>query len=266
MKKIVSLCLAILLAVCCLTLSVLAEEKAPIIRVTVSDENGAIVLANEEIILSDADGDGAMTVTDALLLAHEKGAPDGFAWTDAYGEREITSLWGYAGGCYGCFVNGASFYLLTDRIEDGDTVHAFVYRGGEELSDAYSYFSRETVAFEDGTDTLTLYAYTLTEEGNLLSAPLTGAVITVNGEKTGIRTDKEGKFTLRADDLVADRKNVISALYDGMLIVPPVLTVSPTEADMPTGARPTTLLIAFIVFIAAFCAVFVIIHGRKRKQ
>ncbi len=265
MKKIVSFCLAALLTMLCLSLTVLADESHPTVQVTVSDENGNVVLANEKITLDDADGDGSLTVTDALLLAHAEGCPDGFAYTDDYGEREITSLWGFAGGTYGCFVNGASFYLLTDELWDEDTVHAFVYRGGEELSDAYSYFSKETLSFKNGKDELALYVYTLTEEGNLRSVPLKGAEITVNGEKTGIKTDKDGRFTILADKLDPEKKNVISAVYGDMLIVPPVLTAEIGAVHAQRGVSP--IVIVFIVIaVAAVCGAGVAVFARKRKQ
>ncbi len=265
MKKTLSLSLAALLCLLCLTLSVSADEKAPAALVTVTDENGNHVLANEEILLSDADGDGTITVTDALILAHKTECPDGFSFTDAYGEREITSLWGYAGGFYDCYLNGASFYLLTDPIEDGDTVHAFVYRSGEACSDAYSYFSSDTLNFRDGKATLTLYAYTLTEEENLLSEPVKGAVITINGERTGIRTDKQGRFTIHADKLAIGEKNVISAICEDMSIVAPILTVIPEEGDLG-GVPASAYVIAAILLIAVLSALFVALHGRKRKK
>ena len=265
MKKFVSLFLTALLIVSLAAISVSAEDKKPVVFVTVSDEHGMPVLANEEITLEDADGDSKLTASDALLLAHGKACPDGFAYTDAYGEREITSLWGYRGGYYGCFINGVSFYLLTDRLEDGDTVHAFVYRTGEACTDAYCYFSKDALTFENGKDTLTLYAYTLTEEGNLLSVPVKGAVITVNGEKTNIRTDKDGRFTLRTDALTVGEKNVISAVWEDDAIIPPVLTATVAEEDMKNTPGFGAYLIALILLIAALFGVSVILHEKMRK-
>ena len=39
--------------------------------VTICDKDGKIALAQEKINVTDADGDGTLTITDALFCAHE---------------------------------------------------------------------------------------------------------------------------------------------------------------------------------------------------
>ena len=72
MKKILSFLLLTLMTVTLFSASVLADEdKLEMdIYVTISDENGELVLAKEPVHVTDADGDGVLTVHDALSAAH----------------------------------------------------------------------------------------------------------------------------------------------------------------------------------------------------
>ncbi len=259
MKKILSFLLLTFMTVMLFSANVLADEEklAMDAYVTISDENGEIVLAKEYVYVTDTDGDGVLTVHDALEAAHETYCKGGYATDDPYGDLLITKLWGVENGAYGCFNNGGKVWRLTEYLADGDHIQAFIYTDAENMSDMFSYFSKEELTFEKGKATLTLYAYTLTADNNLLSKPAAGAIITINGKDTKIKTDKEGKFTLSLDDLVLGEKNVISARSERQLIVPPILTVTADIADAEDMA-PNPMLILAIVVVVLIVGVFAV--------
>jgi hypothetical protein len=237
-----------------------AEEPAPMdVFVTISDENGELVLIKEPVRVTDLDEDGVLTVNDALLAAHKKHCKDGYIASDKYGDLEIIKLWGVSDRAYGVFNNGGYVWRLIEYLADGDHVQAYVYRDSENRSDAFSYFSREELTFKNGKETLTLYAYSVTEDDNLLSHPVSGATITVNGESTGIKTDKDGKFTLSASDLLMGEKNVISARSDRERIVPPVLVVTPNAENIKkTYSEGLLLALMILTVVLVTAAVFTV--------
>ena len=63
MKKILSVLLALAMLV---SLAAFAEE-APTVYVSISDDTGTLTLAYAPVALSDQDGDGALTICDALM-------------------------------------------------------------------------------------------------------------------------------------------------------------------------------------------------------
>lgn len=269
MKKALSLLLLILMTVSVFSVNVFATEEplAMDVYVTVSDENGALVLAKEPVHATDVDGDGVLTVNDALLAAHDAYCKDGYYASDKYGDLEITMLWGVSDRAYGVFNNGGYVWRLTEYLADDDHIQAFIYTDSENLSDAFSYFSRDELTFENGKESLTLYAYTVTEDNNLLSLPSAGAIITVNGKDTGIKTDKNGNFSISPDDLIIGEKNVISARSDRELIVPPVLVVTTDATDAEkssaSGLLFGSLLIIVIILTAGVFAVRLLSEKKK---
>ena len=143
-----------------------AAESAPqdTAYVTIADENGELALVREAVVLEDADGDGAVTVNDALLLAHEQaypgGAAAGYLSSEGPYGLKLDKLWGVEnGGSYGYYVNHASAMSLTAPVSDGDEVAAFIYTDLDGYSDTYCYFDRATAELNaPGELTLTLKA------------------------------------------------------------------------------------------------------------
>lgn len=215
MKKLISVFLAMLMLCSC----VLAES----VYVTIVDENGDIAVACKDYDVTDADGDGVVSINDALLTAHETdyegGAEAGYtaAATD-YG-MSLKQLWGGAvGDSYGYYVNNASAYSLLDAVQDGDYVAAYAYTDLETWSDTYCFF--DCTAIEaDGAFELVLTAQTYDASWNPVYVPVAGAMITANGEDTGIVTDAEGKAVISLSE--AD-EYLISAYSAEMTLVPPV--------------------------------------------
>lgn len=217
-------------------------EKA---YVTIS--NGSPVLINKQVALSDLDGDGSITVNDALIAAHGEGQY-GYEIT-AYG-ISMTKLWGIAnGGAYGYYVNNAPAMSLSDEISNGDSVYAYIYTDTEGFSDTYCYFDRadaSAVTNEQLTLTLTKTGYDA--DWSFSSSPFSNAVITVNGEPTEYVTDENGNVTVKFE---GEGVYTVSAICEGMTLVPPVCTVTVTEVPQ-TGDFIFPLIAIFL------CSVFVL--------
>ena len=127
MKKILSTLLALAMLV---SLTAFAEE-APTVYVSITTDSGALVLAYVPVAVSDADGDGALTICDALVCAHTMYHPDGaaaFVAEDTEWGKSLYVLWGIDnGGSYGYMLNDASPMSLLDEVKPGDHVKAYAY-------------------------------------------------------------------------------------------------------------------------------------------
>ena len=215
MKKLVCCVLAMMMLCVC--------AAAESVYVTISDDQGNLVMASEAIDVSDVDEDGAITVYDALYAAHEAaydgGAAAGFGVENTEYGLSLTKLWGVEnGGSYGYYVNNVSAYSPLDRLKEGDHLQAYVYTDLEAWSDTYCYF--DCLSIETSADfELTLTAQTFDADWNAVLHPIEGAIITVNGNETEFVTDAEGKVVI---DLQESGEYVISAVSDQMTLVPPV--------------------------------------------
>ncbi len=227
MKKFLVLLLALLMA---LSLNASAEEALHV-YVSITDDTGALVLAHEAIAVTDADGDGALTIGDALACAHaakhEAGA-EAFGIAKTEFGLSMTRLWGVEnGGSYGYCLNDASAWSLLDPVAEGDHVKAYAYTDLEAWSDTYSYFNVPAMEIKVGE----VAELVLTASGYDASfAPITFAVenaaITVDGFKTHNLTDAEGKTSFAFQTLGT---YVMSAVSESMTLVAPVCVVTVSE-------------------------------------
>ena len=227
MKKFLSLLLAMLMLVS-LTAS---AETAPTVYVSISDDAGALVLAYAPVALSDADGDGALTICDALMLAHAAYYPagaEGFLAEDSQWGLSLYRLWGIEnGGSYGYCLNDASAWSLVDPIQAGDHVKAYVYTDVMAFSDTYAYFAAPVAtAAVNAEVALTLSAAGYDEAWNPVTLAVPGATLTVNGEKSEAVTDENGAAVLT---FTAAGVYTVSAVSETMTLVPPVCIVTVTE-------------------------------------
>lgn len=237
-KLVVGLLLVLTLSVLMLLPAFADAAPSAEVYVTISDGQGKLVLVQEKIIVADQDGDGVLTIHDALYAAHEAkyngGAEAGYlAESSAWG-LSLMKLWGEEnGGSYGYFVNDASPAGMTAPVKNGDYVNAYVYTDLTAWSDTYSYFDVKNVQATVGDEvTLTLLAVGFDESFAPINLPVEGATVTVNGVATSYRTDAEGKVTVKletAGDLV------ISAKSEAQTLVPPVCvaTVSAPATEAP---------------------------------
>lgn len=235
-NRIILFLLAILL-ICQGAVPALAEDADTKVFVTISDDQGALALARKEVQVTDQDGDGSLTIYDALFCAHEQnytgGAQAGFATEATQWGVSLMKLWGVEnGGSYGYYLNNASAMSLTDPVRNGDTVQAYVYTDTMTFSDMFCYFDQDTCA--GGEVTLTLNGISFDPETFApVTAPVVGAKILIDGADSGVVTDAAGKCT------VTITKNcIISATSQIATLVPPVC-VAEVEAEGTPTAVPT---------------------------
>lgn len=245
------------------TLSCVLVSADDGVKITVSIANGELVLTEEQITVTDADADGALTINDALIATHTakyKDGASGFATANGDYGLSITKLWGVEnGGSYGYYLNNTMSMGLTDPVKAGDRLYAFIYTDTKAYSDAYSYFDKATVSATKGnTVELTLTAAGYDADFKPVTLPVEGATITVNGKKTDVKTDKDGKAVIK---LETAGTVTISAVSEAKLLVPPVCIATVTESAPQTGDSGYTVLVV-LGAVSAFAAA----ASMKRKN
>lgn len=229
MKKFLSTLLAMLMLLSC---TAFAETADNIVYVSISDDTGALVLAYVPVAVSDADGDGALTICDALVCAHTMYHPDGaaaFVAEDTEWGKSLYVLWGIDnGGSYGYMLNDVSPMSLLDGVKPGDHVKAYAYTDLTAWSDTYSYFAAPVAAVAANEEVaLTLFANGYDESWNPVTYPVQGAFLVVDGEVyDDVVTDAEGKFALTFPEVGV---YTVSAVSNDLTLVPPVCIVTVTE-------------------------------------
>ena len=228
MKKVLRAA-AVLAAMSMMSVSAFAD-----VYVTIADKDGKLAVTQESVELSDKDGDGSLTVNDALIAAHDKfydgGAEAGYASLEGDYGLMLTKLWGEEnGGSYGYYVNTNSAMSLADTLKDNDCVSAFVYTDLTGFSDTFCFFDEaldnggdvRLISAAPGSDVeYTLMAATFDENWSPITVPVVGAEMTINGEKTGIKTDDNGKAAITVPSEAGTY--IVSAVSDTQTLVPPV--------------------------------------------
>lgn len=232
MKKQLIATLAFLTALNSANVVFAEEPLSASVSVTISDQ-GTLAVVQEQVTVTDFDGDNALTVSDALYAVHEVcyagGAAAGYqAFEGEYG-LSLGMLWGNDSGNFGYCVNNASCWSLADAVSEGDFVTAYIYADSTYYSDLYTFFDQNTLSAAAGeTLTLTLSGAGYDADWNPVTVPVAGAELTVNGEKTGILTDEEGKAQLQITD---GGSYVISAVSETQTLVPPVCKANLSAAE-----------------------------------
>lgn len=260
MKKTRTRTLAAILILGALGTAAHASDDSASVYVTIADGNGDLAMTYEAVEVTDIDGDGTLTINDALYCAHEEnfdgGAAAGYgtAMTD-YG-LSMTKLWGAENGTgYGYVNNDVSAWGLTDPVTDGDHVSAYVYTDLVTWSDTFCYFDKKTASGE--MIELTLTANGWDENYAPITVPVESAVITVNGEKTDIVTDANGNAVV---SIPGSGTFVISAESETQTLVPPVCIVN--NAPQTSDGTAMILLSAMAGFAGT---VFAYIDSRKKN-
>ena len=219
-----------------------ADDSAQIC-VTIADAQGKLAVVQQEITVTDADGDGALTINDALYLTHEQyyegGAEAGYhSSVGTYG-LAIDKLWGSEnGGSYGYYVNHTAAMSLADPVKTGDYLDAFVYTDLTGWSDAYSWFDEAKKDVQAGEEiTLTLSRAGYDADWNPVTLPVENAVISVDGNATEFVTDAEGKVTITLTDAGSHQ---ISASSAALTLVPPVSIITVAGETTESTATETT--------------------------
>ena len=242
-KRIVAISLVALLLLSIGIIFVRAEEDSIEIYVSIADKQGALALAAEKVTVTDIDNDGALTINDALYAAHEQyydgGAAAGFATEQTKYGLSLTKLWGVVDGYnYGYVVNNVPAWSMTDAVKADDYVAAYCFTDTKTFADKYAYFDKLFEEPEGEQVELTLTKIEYNAEGEMLTPAVEGAELFVDGEKTGVITDADGKATLTFDN---NGEYIVSAAAENQVLVPPVcrVTVSCFEEATPDEALPT---------------------------
>ena len=265
MKRFLSTALTVLvLMTAVFGFTATAADSKTDVYVTIA--NGTLALVREKVSVTDADGDGKLTVNDALILAHdakyEGGSAAGYSSENSDWGLSLKKLWGVEnGGSYGYYVNNAMSNSLADEVKNGDYIVAFVYTDTKGFSDAYSWFDKtEATVSGNGEVTLTLTSSGYDANWNVVKSPVAGAKITLDGKDTGLTTDNEGKVTVKAGKA---GRYIVSASSESAILVPPVAVLTVTAPSPATGDSIVTVMI--IIGAVALAGALVVIVGRKRR-
>ncbi len=218
--------LVFLMIMGCMSITSFADDASATVYVSIANK-GQLVAAQTEVTVTDIDGDNALTVNDALYAAHEAvysgGAKNGYSYYTHkdYG-LSLGKLWGDTSGNFGYYINNSSCWSLADGVKNGDYLNAFVYSDSKNYSDKYCFFNSYTVNADSGSDIgLTLSSAGYDANWNPVTLPVANAEITVDGVKTGVKTDANGKATIQ---ISGAGKHIISAVSASETLVPPVCT------------------------------------------
>lgn len=237
------------------------------VYVTISNK-GDLKLAQEKVKVTDVDNDGALTINDALYLAHENnyegGAEAGYGSSNTEWGLSLIKLWGDTSLGFGYRVNNQYAMSLADTVKDGDYVNAYIYKDQTTWSDVYSWFDQNAIAVKvDEPVTLKLC-----DDGSLSRSLQTTHVadvtITINGEKTKYKTDENGNVTLSIDK---KGTYVISAVSETDTLVPPVCKVTVTEESTDTATKTSDdfNLIGFAIIALSALLTAAAVFRRRRK-
>ena len=258
MKKALYILLSLLI-VAILTVPAFAEEKN---TVTVNISTGTEVQIVSNITVKDVDGDGNLTINDALILAHDTayngGSAAGYGTADtAYG-KSLSKLWGIEnGGSYGYYLNNAPAMSLADAVKAGDHIYAFVYTDTTGWSDSFSFFDSYEIEGKKGdTVTLTLKRAGYDESWNTVFTPTEGAEITLDGAKTGVKTDANGKATFK---LTKSGSVIVSAVSAEYNLVPPICVAT-------VSSNSTLMIIIICAAVALIVTVAAVLLAKAKKK
>ena len=221
-----------------------AAPETANVYVNITDDNGKLVVRQQSVEVTDVDGDGLLTVSDALYAAHEKyytgGAEAGYAFEDAanYGLTgySLKKIWGIEnGGSYGIYVNDAPALSAQDTVAEGDYVSAFCYTDLQNYSDTYSYFNKRIIEIQRGESvTLKLYNLGYDENWEIKKEVVKKAPILDNNKETEYVTNKKGKVTITFEKIGSHL--ITAASPKGKNLVTPtcIVSVLPNKGNIVT--------------------------------
>lgn len=126
-----------------------------------------------------------------------------------------------------------------------------MYADGKYYSDVYTFFDQTAVNAKAGEEiTLTLSQAGYDADWNPVVLPVAGAVITVNGVPTEIKTDGEGKATVK---LTESGEVLIGATMEGITAVPPVCKATVKSSVAAGDGSILWLAVMAILAMAGIC-------------
>ena len=198
------------------------EEFSVGVIASLSDA-GSLKVGLEPLTVTDADGDGVLTVCDAIWCLHERffpgGAGKGFATERMQEGPAISLFWGEDnGGFYSWTVDGRQGKSLLEPLSEGSELYAFSYSDLPLCLDGFGAIEGSVTEAEDGT---TGYegVLTCTDAGGE-TFPVAGAMILIDGiARGGVATDQQGRFFV---PLEKQGSHLITAVSADIPMIPPV--------------------------------------------
>lgn len=219
MKKLLSILLAAIMIFCFAACGKEnSKQPGPGCYVTISDK-GQLVASAMFVEFPNEDKNNVDDVLKATFKSLGKEADYASAPSD-YG-LSITKLCGDESMAFSYYVNNQGAMSLEDEVKENDYVVAYVFQDQAAWSDAFSFFDK---CRAEGTETeLTLTASTYDANWNVVNAPFENAVITIDGAETQLKTDKDGKVTVKVE---GTGEHIISAVSKDSVLVPPVCVIT----------------------------------------
>lgn len=206
MKKIFALLIACLMAVSVFSLGVAAENGESVEVVISIVDSQSLRFVPQKMTVNDCDGDGKITVNDALIVAHDRafsgGAEAGYGYEKTEYGLSLTKLGGNTSGNFGYYINNKPATNLADEIKTGDIIDACIFEGTYPNIESYAFLVADKTSVREGESvTLTLKKMTFDENFQPVYLPIRGAAIYSLGQNTNMVTDAEGMVTLQASGL-----------------------------------------------------------------
>ena len=217
------------------------KKEAKTIDVTVTFANqgtfqegkDGTLLANVPLKVTDSNLDDEIDVDEVLRELHEAyyegGAAAGYASKVGDYGLGITKLWGDESDAYGYYLNNNQCWSLSDTVEEGDHLKAYIFEDKTAYSDAYTFFEKdEYTATVNKTVTLKLKKVSFKQiDGTWtpVNVPCEGATVKLlnaNSSKD-YTTNENGEISLKFAS--SGTYKVIASSSDGLIIVPSICTV-----------------------------------------
>lgn len=210
------------------------EETKPAdpVDITVTVNNRGILakakdgsaMAYKEVHVTDADGDGHITVDDALVATHDAYYTDGKNGYETYTSPEygmsVTKLWGVSTYNTLFFVNGKgiSTGVGDDDVKSGDSLYASVNADNTNYADWYTYFNKSSrTVCPNEQFTLSLKGFQAMSGGDAKAVEGVKLGVWENGSCRTIEgavTDKDGFARLSLDEAGTYIVTAIGAVND----------------------------------------------------
>ena len=220
--------------------SALLPDEPTLVYLNASDAEGTLLLSFEEVSVGDSDGDGVLTVWEALRSAHLQngGAEEAFRAENGVltGFLETFSEAGFA-----VYADHVPVTDLQAEVTEDSVLSVFPIREGA----VYCRFGADKEDAKDGqTVTLRLFS-----EENGVEVPVVGAELTVAGKRSGVFTDENGEAGLLFSGAGFC---LVSAVLEGADLIPPVCAVVVT-GDKPSAGDKGILIWALIAVGCVLC-------------
>ena len=234
MKKSVILISA--LAASMIPFRAFAAEESVRVHVTISQEQ---IVLDQDITVTDVDGDGRLTSEDAILTAHNSYYPGGAA--AGYAGEEF--IWGMQGGyIYENISKGETedpefFCAVEDRreLKNGDSLSWWADAVCDEtyyIKSDYLYEKLFADAIPQGTEIDVKVMHMIPTQPN--DVPAANVELLMDGKKTGVITDKDGNAKLRLDTVGEHILSVDSEKLGGEYYCDLYFSVIPADEQVQT--------------------------------